>query len=62
MWILVRVERGFLTSLTLFKQEADALDELERLSKKINRDYDEVEVFKADLGELRYHDKLTVAA
>jgi hypothetical protein len=38
------------------------LEERERLSRQINRDYDEIEIFDADLRALASQDRFTVEA
>ncbi|MEO7298926.1 MAG: hypothetical protein ABI042_10175 [Verrucomicrobiota bacterium] len=48
-WIVVKVERGFPTTLRVCKDEAQASKLERREAKKLNPDYDSLGIFCVDL-------------
>ena len=61
-WIIVTVERGLPSSISLFKAKRDALAAERRYLKGMNPDYDEVESFVIDLAEFAKKGRITVEA
>ena len=61
-WVFVRVERGFPTGISLFRRKRDAESAQRKFVSTMNPDYDECDVFLADLGDFNAKGKLTVEA
>jgi hypothetical protein len=52
-WIVVKVERGFPTTLTVCENEDQAMKLERREARKINPDYDSLGIFHVDLRKTK---------
>lgn len=60
LWILVKVERGLASSMTLFKNRKNASAEQRRVLRTLNPDYDDVRLFEFDAREIASREQITV--
>lgn len=50
IWILVYTHRGIIYSPEIFKDEKSAIERKKEIFKKVNKDYDEIEIFEKSIA------------